>query len=175
MPLKREAVLALFGTQAGTKLLNLLGACCGSQPAIQIAFNATCAGLDLKTGEQTYNITASAIYNITIPGITTLIGYFSTQPFPVLTNVTSDTLNNLNIKEGTIFVSDIAAGVPCVLANLTGVKLTAGTYYFEVTDNRGNFSNLLAVTVPNCGVSGATPVSSASSSTPASQKTTSTS
>jgi len=166
-PLKREAVLAIFGTQAGTKLLNLLGACCGSQPAIQIAFTATCAGIDPKTGEQTYNVTASATYSSSIAGTTSLFGYFSTMPFPNWANITSDTLNNLNIKEGTIFVGSITAGVPVVLANLTGVKLTAGTYYFEVTDNRGNYSNLLTVTVPTCGASSP----STPASTPASQKT----
>jgi hypothetical protein len=174
MPLKREAVLAIFGTQAGTKLLNLLGACCGSQPAIQIAFNATCAGVDPKTGEQTYNVTASATYNTSIPGITSLFGYFSTQPYPNWSNITSAVLSNFNLNEGSIFVTNIVAGVPCVLANLTGVKLTAGNYYFMVTDNRGNYSNLLTVTVPNCASSPSTPASSAPS-TPASQKTESTS
>ena len=169
-PLKREAVLAIFGTQAGTKLLNMLGTCCNSQPAIQIAFSATCAGLDPKTGEQTYNVTASATYSTNIPGITSLFGYFSTQPFSNWTNVTSDTLNNLNIKEATIFVSNIVAGVPIVLASLTGVKLNAGSYFFMLTDNRGNYSNLLTVTVPNCASSPSSPAS-----TPASQKTESTS
>jgi len=159
--LKKQAVLAIFGTNFGTKLLNSLNDCC--QPNINLNFTATCAGTDPKTGEQTYNVTASATYSSTIPGITTLIGYFSTQPYPNWTNVTSDTLNNLNIKEGTIFVNNILAGVPCVLANLTGVKLTAGTYYFMVTDNRSNYSNALIVTVPNCGSSSAT-----SASTPAS-------
>ncbi len=166
-PLKREAVLAIFGTQAGNKLFNLLGTCCNSQPAIQIAFNATCAGIDKATGEQTYNVTASAIYNTSIPGITSLFGYFSNAPFPNWSNVTSDTLNNLNIKEATIFVSNIVAGVPIVLASLTGVKLNAGSYFFMLTDNRGSYSNLLTVTVPTCGASSP----STPASTPASQKT----
>jgi hypothetical protein len=161
IPLKKQAVLAIFGTSFGTKLLNSLNDCC--QPNVSISFSVTCAGVDPKSGEQTYNVTASATYSSTIPGITTLIGYFSTQPFPNWTNITSDTLNNLNIKEGAIFVNNIAAGVPCVLANLTGVKLTAGNYYFMVTDNRGNYSNLLTVTVPNCASSSATPASSSKS------------
>ena len=166
IPLNKNAVLAIFGTNAGNKLLNLLGACCGAQPAIQIAFTATCAGVDPKSGEQTYNVTASATYNINISGYTTLIGYFSTQPFPNWTSITSDTLNNLNLKEGTIFVGNITANVPVVFANLTGVNLNAGNYYFMVTDNRGNYATPLTVAVPNCGTS---PTSTAS--TPASQKT----
>ena len=76
----------------------------------------------------------------------------------------------LNIKEATIFVSNIVAGVPIVLASLTGVKLNAGSYFFMLTDNRGNYSNLLTVTVPNCASSPSSPAS-----TPASQKTESTS
>jgi len=114
IPLKKQAVLAIFGTNLGTKLINSLNDCC--QPSISISFSATCAGIDKATGEQTYDVTASATYSSTISGITTLIGYFSTQPYPNWTNVTSDTLNNLNIKEGTIFVSNITANVPVVLA-----------------------------------------------------------
>ena len=175
MPLKREAVLAIFGTQAGTKLLNMLGACCGSQPAIQIAVNATCAGVDPKSGEQTYNVTASATYNTSIPGITSLFGYFSSQPYPNWSNVTTAVLNNFNLNEASIFVGNITANVPVVLANLTGVKLTAGTYFFMLTDNRGNYSNLLTVTVPNCATSSPITPASSTTSTPTLEKTESTS
>ena len=148
IPLKKQAVLSIFGTKLGTKLLNSLNDCC--QPNINLTFTATCAGIDPITGDQTYDVKASATYNTNIAGYTTLIGYVSNQPFPDWTNVTSDTLNNLNITDGTIFVSNIEAGVPCVVANLTGVNLTAGDFYFMITDNRGNFAAPLTVSIPNC-------------------------
>ena len=165
VPLNKNALFSILGTNLGGKLLVMLNDCC--KPNIALAFTATCAGTDPKSGNPTYNVTASATYNINLQGYTTLIGYFSSQPFPNWTSVTSDTLNNLNLKEGTIFVGNITANVPVVFANLTGVKLTAGNYYFMVTDNRSNYATPLTVTVPNCGAS-------PKDSTPASQKTTAT-
>ena len=168
IPLNKNALFSILGTNLGGKLLNLLGACCGSQPAIQIALNATCGAIDPKTGNQSYNVTATASYNISIPGYTTLIGYLSNEPLPNWTAVTNATLDNLNLNTGTIIVNNIVAGAPVVSANLTANKgLTAGTYWALLTDNHGNFSNMLTVIIPNCGASSPT----APASTPASQKT----
>ena len=150
-PLKRQAVLAIFGTQAGTKLLNMLNTCCSSQPAIKIAFNALCNEIDPVTDIQTYNVTASATYNTNIPGYTTLIGYVSTAPFPDWTQVSNEVLDNLDVSNALIEVKNITANSPVFFANLVFNKeLTVGTYYAMVTDNRGNYSNLLTFTIPNC-------------------------
>jgi len=137
----------IFGEFYGKKLIRLLRDCC--QPHILIKMCAICAGLN-ASGVQQYNVTASATYNMNVSGYTTLIGYLSANPFTNWTNVTTDTLNNLNIKEGTIFVGAITANVPVVSANVT-LTFNPGTYYAMVTDNRGNYSNMLAITFPNCG------------------------
>jgi hypothetical protein len=151
IPLKRETVLAIFGTRAGTKLLNFLNTCCQAAPAIQISVTATCAGND-GNGNPTYNITASATYNVSIAGYTTLIGYLSPQPFPDMSSVTDATLNNYSVANATLFVENIIAGKPAVLANLVsgGGGITPGTYYAMVTDTRGNFTTPISFTVPSC-------------------------
>ena len=129
-------------------LLNSLNQCC--KPNISLSCTATCAGLD-SSGNATYNIVASATYNISIAGYTSLIGYISSQPFPDMTKLTDTTLNNLNIASATIFVNNIAAGSPCVMANLSAVDgMTPGTYYAMVTDNRGNYASPMTITFPNC-------------------------
>jgi len=146
--LKKQPILALFGEFYGTKLINQLNTCCSS-PAILISLTATCGGIN-PSGNQTYNVTATATYNTTINGYTSLVGYLSNAPFPDFTNVTNSTLANLNISTAAIFVGNIQAGKPVVMANLTDVNLNAGTIYGMVTDNRGNYSNQLAINLPIC-------------------------
>lgn len=149
IPLKRDAVISMFGTRAGNKLLQFLINCCQTEPAITLTFNATCAGLDTN-GNPTYNVVASATYNVNITGYTTLFGYFSNQPFPNWTNITPATINNLNINEGNLFVNNIVASIPCVLANIVVNNLNPGTYYGMVTDNRGNYATPVTITLPAC-------------------------
>jgi hypothetical protein len=103
------------------------------------------------SGVQQYNVTASATYNMNVSGYTTLIGYLSNQPLPNWINVTNDTLNNLTLKEGTIFVGPITANVPIVSANITVANFNPGTYYAMVTDNRGNYAAPITINFPNCG------------------------
>jgi|GEM_PF-3908675 hypothetical protein len=138
----------IFGEFYGKKLMRLLSDCC--QPHILIKMCATCAGLN-ASGVQQYNVTASATYNMNVSGYTTLIGYLSNQPLPNWINVTNDTLNNLTLKEGTIFVGPITANVPIVSANITVANFNPGTYYAMVTDNRGNYAAPITINFPNCG------------------------
>ena len=148
IPLKKDAVLAVFGTRAGTKLLNFLNDCC--QPTITLSCVASCAGLD-SSGNPTYNLVASVTYSTSISGYTSLIGYVSNEPFPNWGNVTNVSLNNLGLNEATIFVNNIVAGVPCVMANLSGVDgIAPGTYYAMVTDNRGNYATPISFSFPAC-------------------------
>ena len=148
IPLKRQAVLSIFGTKLGNKLLNSLNECC--QPNITLSCTVSCAGFD-SGGNPTYNLVASVTYSTSISGYTSLIGYVSNEPFPVWTNVTSNTLNTFNLNEGTIFVADIVAGVPCVMATLSTVDgISSGTYYVMVTDNRGNYASPITITFPTC-------------------------
>ena len=148
--IKKPAVTAIFGEYYGNKLINSLNNCCSS-PAISINMTATCGEVDPKSGNQTYNINASATYNTSIQGYTTLIGYFSSQQFTNWTAVTNDTLDNLKLNSGSIVVSNITANTPIVLANLVSKNMTPGTYYALVTDNKGNYSNYLTVNIPDCG------------------------
>ena len=162
--INQSVVYSTFGEYYGKKLIGFLSECC--QPRILIKVCATCAGLN-PSGVQQYNVSATATYNTNIKGATSLIGYLSTNgPFPNWNNVTNSTLDNSNFLNATIFVNNITANVPAVSANLTVNQnaFSPGTYYAFVSDNRGNYSNLLAFNIPNCGN---TPASS-SSSTPAS-------
>ena len=158
-PLSRNLIYPIFGEYYGNKLIRFLSDCC--QPRILIAVCATCAGLN-PSGVQQYQITASATYNISISGITSLLGYLSPQPFPNWSAVSNSTFNNLNLGSASIFVGPISANVPVVAANITTSAFSSGTYYAMVTDNRGNYSNLLQINFPNCGNSS----SSSSPSTP---------
>ncbi len=147
--IKKQPILALFGQKYGTQLINSLTSCCPSTPAISLTFNATCAGYDDK-GNLTYNVTATATYNQSISGYTTLTGFFADQPIPNWTNVTTAVLDNFNMFEQSIFVPDIQAGIPCVVAHLQIKHMTAGTYYGMVSDNRGNFATPITITFPEC-------------------------
>ena len=162
-PLSKNLIFPIFGEFYGNKLIRLLSDCC--QPHILIKACATCAGLD-PSGVQQYKVTASATYNMNVTGTTSLFGYFSNQPIPDWTNVTNDTLDNLNLNEGTIFLGPITANVPIVSANLITKNMNPGTAYAMVTDNRGNYSNMLVINFPDCGktaASSATPAQSSKS------------
>ena len=147
--IKKQQVYSIFGNYFGNKLINSLTNCCPSTPSISLTFNASCDGYDDK-GNLTYNVMASATYNQSISGNTTITGFFSDQPIPNWTTVTSAVLDNFNMFEQSIFVPDIQAGIPCVVANLQIKHMNPGTYYGMVTDNRGNYAAPITITFPVC-------------------------
>src|SRR5271170_6215878 len=77
--IKQTVVNSIFGEFYGNKLANLLRDCCA--PHISVNFCATCNGID-GNGDPTYNVAASIVYNMSIPGYTALTYYVSTQPLP---------------------------------------------------------------------------------------------
>jgi len=149
-PLKRQAVLTLFGTSLGTKLLNFLSDCC-SEPNILLTYNATCAGYD-SFGNPIYNLTGSIAYNISIPGYTSLTYIFSTQPFPnaATTIILPPGIPPKPTDTGTFIIGAITAGVPVFVEDITIGDTTPGIYYLMVTDNRGNYSVPVTVDFPKC-------------------------
>jgi len=150
MPLKRQAVLTLFGTYLGTKLLNFLSDCC-SEPNILLSYAATCAGYD-SLGNPTYEVLASIIYNKSIPGYTAMTYYFSTQPFPnaPTTIILPPGIPPKTTDTGTFIVGAITPGVPVFVEDITIGNTAPGIYYLMVTDNRGNYSAPVTVSFPNC-------------------------
>ena len=152
-PLKRQTVLAIFGTYLGTKLLNSLTGCC-SQPNILLSYTAACAGFD-SFGNPIYNLAGSIAYNISIPGYTALTYIFSTQPFPnaATTVILPPSVPPKPSDTGTFIVGAVTAGAAVFFENLIVGNTTPGNYYIMVTDNRGNYSVPVTVIFPNCSKS----------------------
>ena len=140
IPLKRDAVISMFGTRAGNKLLQFLLNCCQTEPAITLSFNATCAGFDAN-GNPTYNVVISVTYNVSISGYTALNYYISTQPFTDAT---------LPQQTGSIVIDSITAGVPVVVENMVENNASPGSYYVVLIDNRHNYSLPTIITYPTC-------------------------
>lgn len=112
IPIKREAVLAIFGNNFGKKLLNWLNPC---NPSFCEAVNACNAsqpfniGIDIEcAGKGELAITFSTTYNINIAGFTSL-QYFQSSIDPTISPIilTSKFASEVifNITAGTTYTS----------------------------------------------------------------------
>lgn len=144
--LKKQAVLALFGSDSGTKLINWLNPCCpafceavtdcnASQP-FAIGANLQC----IPTEQM--NVTLSVTYNQNITGITS-VDFIATTTDPTIgPTLVNDTFSGLLIPSAT-------SGVTYTASFITGSG-TGQTRYIIGVDSHGNYSNVLTVVIPSC-------------------------
>lgn len=131
--LKKAQLIAFFGEAAGQKLYTLLNNCCdnpccpGQKYTLSYELSADCN----ESGR--WGLTLTLTSSATLEGVVALSQYIGPQ-------------NALEFNSTTV-VENIAAGV--VLVNNTTMSGGQTTYYVYL-DSRGNYSNVIEVTTPEC-------------------------
>ena len=147
--INQPLLYTIFGRNYGNKLIGWLNPCntckssfcsavnaCSATSPFNIGVNVECAG------KGQILVTFSTTYNINIAGITNV---------QYLTSITDPSIapTVLPSKFASEILNGITAGTTYT-ASFTGNASSGGTQYIVATDNRGNFSNVVAVLVPSC-------------------------
>ena len=144
--INKSVVYSTFGEFYGNKLIGWLNPC---SPSFCKAVNACNASspfniaVDIQCNPKGGIIaTFSITYNINIAGITNVQYFISTTDPTIAPTV-------VPAKFATEILNGITAGTTYT-ATFTANNGNAGTQYVIATDNRGNYSNVVAVVVPSC-------------------------
>jgi len=135
--LKREAVLSLFGTKMGTKLLNFLNVCC--QQSFTIGITVACSPAD-PLGNAVASFTV--LYDNNVPGLTSITYFASNEPFDG---------NLMMVKDKFAFgvVQDVVGG-KTYESTLRITSSLSQIVYIIAVDSHGNYSNQIALPLVVC-------------------------